>query len=196
MSKRPHPLASLVGAAVLSGAHAAAQTATPIPPAFFGVSMINAKDAPAVPMGTVAHGDFAWQRVEQQKGVFDFAILDAYVAAAQANGLVDTSTNTASVAITLAAGTPGWAVADKSSCGTSNGIPVCTAPPDDVQDWKDFVTALLRHFDGTARSRTSASTSSGTSSTWRSGGRARTPRWSLSRRPRTRSSTPTRIRSS
>jgi N-acetylglucosamine-6-sulfatase len=126
-----------------------AQTATPIPPEFFGVAMVNAKDVPAVPMGTVTHGDFAWQRVEQQKGVFDFTLFDAYVAAAQKNGLVDTSTHTANVAITLAAGTPGWAVADKSTCSTTNGNQVCTAPPDNVQDWKDFVTALVTHYDGT-----------------------------------------------
>ena len=136
-------------AIVTAAAPGLAQSGTAIPPEFFGVAMVNAKDAPAVPMGTVAHGDFAWQRVEQQKGVFDFSILDAYVAAAQADGLVDTVTNTASVAITLAAGTPGWAVADKSTCGTTDGITVCTAPPDNIQDWKDFVTALLAHYDGT-----------------------------------------------
>ena len=152
MSSRPHPLASLVGAAsVLFCAAAAAQTATPIPSTFFGVSMVNAKDAPAVPMGTVAHGDFAWQRIEQQKGVFDFSTFDAYVGAAVSNGLVDASTNTANVAITLAAGTPGWAVTDKSTCSTTNGVTVCTAPPDNVQDWKDFVTALLAHYNGTAQ---------------------------------------------
>ena len=130
---------------------AAAQTATPIPPEFFSVSMINAKDSPAVPMGTIGHGDFAWQRIEQVKGTFDFTLFDAYVAAAQANGLVDAATNTANVAITLAAGTPGWAVADKSTCGTTNGVSVCTAPPDNLQDWKDFVTALLAHYNGTAK---------------------------------------------
>jgi N-acetylglucosamine-6-sulfatase len=130
---------------------AAAQTATPIPPEFFSVSMINAKDLPAVPMGTIGHGDFAWQRIEQVKGTFDFTLFDAYVAAAQANGLVDAATNTANVAITLAAGTPGWAVADKSTCGTTNGVSVCTAPPDNFQDWKDFVTALLAHYNGTAK---------------------------------------------
>src|SRR5450755_1486512 len=86
---------------------AAAQTGTPLPPEFFGVSMVNAKDVPAVPMGTVAHGDFAWQRIEQQRGVYDFTLFDVYVGAAVANGLVDASTNTANVAITLAAGTPG-----------------------------------------------------------------------------------------
>jgi N-acetylglucosamine-6-sulfatase len=139
---------SLVLAATFS---AAAQTATPIPPEFFGVSMVNAKDPPAVPAGTIGHGDFAWQRVEQQKGVFDFSVLDAYVATAVANGLVDASTNTASVAITLAAGTPGWAVADKSTCGTTNGISVCTAPPDNIQDWKNFVTAVLAHYNGTTK---------------------------------------------
>ncbi len=141
----------LLLAIVTAAAPGLAQSTTPIPPEFFGVAMVNAKDPPAVPMGTIAHGDFAWQRVEQQKGVFDFSILDAYVAAAQADGLVDAVTNTASVAITLAAGTPGWAVADKSTCGTTGGVVVCTAPPDDIQDWKDFVTALLAHYDGTAQ---------------------------------------------
>ena len=153
MRNRPRSFAPLIAIASIFAVPvpASAQTATPIPPEFFGVAMINAKDVPAVPMGTVAHGDFAWQRVEQQKGVFDFSILDAYVAAAVSNGLVDTSTNTANVAITLAAGTPGWAVADKSTCGTTNGISVCTAPPDNIQDWKDFVTALLAHYNGVAK---------------------------------------------
>ena len=138
-------------AIVTAAAPGRAQTGAPIQREFFGVAMVNAKDAPAVPMGTVAHGDFAWQRVEQQKGVFDFTVFDAYVAAAVSSGLVDTSTNTANVAITLAAGTPGWAVADKSTCGTTNGVTVCTAPPDDVQDWTDFVTALLAHYNGATK---------------------------------------------
>ena len=128
---------------------AAAQTGTPIPPEFFGVAMVNAKDAPLCRWGRprglrVATGRAAERRLR----LLD---LDAYVAAAQKNGLVDAATNTASVAITLAAGTPGWAVADKSTCGTTNGIAVCTAPPDNMQDWKDFVTALLQHFNGTAK---------------------------------------------
>ena len=153
MRNRPSSLASLIAIASILAVTvpAAAQTATPIPPEFFGVAMVNAKDAPAVPMGTVAHGDFAWQRIEQQKGVFDFSLFDAYVATAVSNGLVDTSTNTANVAITLAAGTPGWAVADKSTCGTTNGITVCTAPPDSIQDWRDFVTAVLAHYNGVTK---------------------------------------------
>ncbi len=138
-------------AIVTAAAPGLAQTGTPLPPEFFGVAMVNAKDAPAVPTGTIAHGDFAWQRIEQQKGVFDFSLFDAYVGAAVSNGLVDTSTNTANVAITLAAGTPGWAVADKSTCSTTNGVTVCTAPPDNVQDWKDFLTGLLAHYNGTAQ---------------------------------------------
>ena len=142
---------SAVTIAFLAGAPAAAQPATPIPPEFFAVSMINANDAPGVPAGTITHGDFAWQRIEQSRGVFTFAVFDAYVAAAVANGLVDASTNTASVAITLAAGTPSWAVADKSTCSTVNGIVVCTAPPDSIQDWKDFVTAVLQHYNGTTK---------------------------------------------
>ncbi len=153
MSLAPKRLArlALLALAGAAAAPARAQTATPIPASFFAVSMTNAKDVPAVPMGTIGHGEFAWQRIEQLKGVFDFSVFDAYVAAAKANGLVDASTNTAEVAITLAAGTPAWAVADKSTCGLSNGINVCTAPPDNVQDWKDFVTALLAHYNGAAQ---------------------------------------------
>lgn len=54
--------------------------------------------------------------------------------------------------ITLSAGTPSWAVADQSTCGsTATGSVVCTAPPDNIQDWKDFLTALIQHYDGTTQ---------------------------------------------
>ena len=51
--------------------------------------------------------------------------------------------------MTLAAGTPGWAVADQSTCSPDAAGPaVCTAPPDNVQDWTDFITALMQHYNG------------------------------------------------
>ena len=53
------------------------------------------------------------------------------------------------MAITLGL-TPGWAVADQGSCSSPNGRVQCTAAPDDIQDWKDFVSALVAHYDGTA----------------------------------------------
>lgn len=99
---------------------------------------------PKVNIGTLAHTGFAWETVEQSKGKYNFQTLDNYMAAMVAHGLVDPATNTANFAITLSAGTPPWAVADQSTCGNA----ACSAPPDNVQDWTDFVTAIVQHFNG------------------------------------------------
>ncbi len=123
----------------------------PVPPSFFAMSGVGSQ-YPAVSIGTLAHQEFAWTRIEPTKGSFDFQRFDGYMAAAQQHGLVDPVTRTASFAMTLAAGTPGWAVADQSTCGPgTTGTMVCTAPPDDIQDWKDFLTALVHHFNGTTQ---------------------------------------------
>jgi len=123
----------------------------PIPATFFGMSAVQG-DYPKVSFGTLAHQGFAWETIEQTKGTFNFKTFDNYMAAAQQHGLVDNATNTANFAMTLAAGTPGWAVADKSTCSTgSAGLTVCTAPPDNIQDWKDFVTAVIQHYNGKAQ---------------------------------------------
>ena len=166
----------------------------PIPSTFFGVAMVNAKDAPAVPMGTVAHGDFAWQRIEQQKGVFDFALFDAYVGAAQSRTASWTVRRTRR---TWPSRSPPGRRAGRSRTRARAGPR--TAFRSARRRPTTFRTGRTssRPFSSTTTarpSRTSASTSSGTSSTWRSGGPGRTPRWSRSRRPRIRSSTRTRIR--
>jgi N-acetylglucosamine-6-sulfatase len=127
----------------------ASPLATPIPATFFAMSTVQGTDYPKAPIGTLAHLDFAWGKIEQSRGSFSFLAYDNAVAQAQLHGLVDTTSNTANMAITLAAGTPAWAVADQSTCSTrSSGTVLCTAPPDNIQDWKDFLTALIQHYNG------------------------------------------------
>src|SRR5262249_50794816 len=117
------------------------QAAGAVPATFFGTSAVGG-NFPKVTIGTLAHQEFAWGRIEKSRGVFDFTLFDGYVAAAQQHGLVDPTTNTANMAITLAAGTPAWAA---GSCSPGSS---CTAPPDNIEDWKDFVTALVQHYNG------------------------------------------------
>jgi uncharacterized protein (TIGR03437 family) len=123
------------------------QAVNPIPPTFFAMSGVNGA-YPPLWMGTLAHQEFAWTAIERSRGVFDFSLFDGYVATAVQNGLVD-STNTADVAVTLASGTPAWAVANQAGC--SGGT--CPSPPDNIQDWKDFVAALTAHYSGTGKPR-------------------------------------------
>jgi uncharacterized protein (TIGR03437 family) len=134
---------SLILAAV---ATAYAQTSGAIPASFFGISALGGS-YPVPSVGALAHPEFAWAQLEPAYGTFDFSLLDDYVAAAQQHGLMDPATNTASIAFTLSAGTPSWAVGDQTNCSAT----VCTVPPDNLQHWKDFVTALVQHYNGTAK---------------------------------------------
>jgi N-acetylglucosamine-6-sulfatase len=115
---------------------------TPLPSTFFAMSALGGL-YPPMRFGTLAHQDFAWDRIEPSRGRFDFSYFDDYIAAAKQHGLVDTATNTANFVMTLSSGSPRWAVADQSTCGAN-----CSAPPDDIQDWKDFITALVQHYNG------------------------------------------------
>jgi uncharacterized protein (TIGR03437 family) len=92
---------------------------------------------PVPAVGALGHPGFAWADLEPAQGVFDFSLLDAYAASAGQHGLIDPATNTAEIVFTLSTGTPAWAGEDP------------TLPPDSLQDWKDFVTALVQHFNGT-----------------------------------------------
>jgi arylsulfatase A-like enzyme len=137
-----------IGEGVVMCAPNTAQPAAPIPSTFFAVSAVRS-DYPKVSLGTLGHQEFAWGRIEQTKGTFNFQLFDSYMASAQKNGLIDSVTNTANMVITLAAGTPPWALADQSTCSASSGgTTICAAPPDNIQDWIDFLTALIQHYDG------------------------------------------------
>ena len=124
-------------------------SSNPVPSAFFAMSAVRA-DYPKLTIGTLAHQEFAWARIEGSKGNFNFQPFDNYVTDVKKHGLVDAVTNTAHMSITLSAGTPNWAVADQSTCSPgANNTVLCTAPPDNIQDWKDFLTALIQHYNGT-----------------------------------------------
>jgi N-acetylglucosamine-6-sulfatase len=141
----------LAGIAVAVPCGAQSGTSTPVPPTFFAMSAVRA-DYPKVTIGTLAHQEFAWARIEKSRGTFDFQPFDNYMNDVKKNGLVDTVTNTANMAMTLSAGTPNWAVADQSTCSPgANGTVPCTAPPDNIQDWKDFLNALIQHYNGTTQ---------------------------------------------
>jgi len=96
--------------------------------------------------GAVGHPiRLAWPYIETSRGNYDFSLYDQYAAIApkEAAGKV------AVMDLTLGI-TPAWAVANQSTCrGLNGGVTGCQAPPDNPQDWKDFITALMQHYNGT-----------------------------------------------
>ncbi len=79
-----------------------------------------------------------WARVEPAAGVFDFSLLDQYVAlAAQHNVKI----------IYVLGNTPAWASTDPTHVGTE-GVAGGTAPPVQLQDWQSFVQAVATRYKG------------------------------------------------
>jgi polysaccharide biosynthesis protein PslG len=99
---------------------------------------------PAVPFGSLRLWDasVAWYQINTADGVYDWSVLDAWLASAQ---------TTQSVLYTFG-NTPAWASSNPtdSSCVPAPGS--CD-PPNDLnadgsgsdQHWKDFVTAIVMH---------------------------------------------------
>jgi len=115
-----------------------------IPATFFAVNDTNPNDPPRLNYGTLGHAKLAWTAIEPSKGTFDFSFFDAY-----ANIAPKDPDGTANVVLTLGM-TPPWATADQSKCKTfGNGMVGCTVPPDHTQDWVNFITALINHYNGT-----------------------------------------------
>jgi len=115
-----------------------------IKPSFFGMGVVDSADLPKVNYGVMSHPPLAWSAIEGTgRGVFDFTVMDQYVKAApkDSHGIAQ---------VDLVMGwTPGWAVAVKTHCATrNNGVEICTVPPDNMQDWTDFITALAAHYNG------------------------------------------------
>ncbi len=112
---------------------------------FFGMGVSASADPPKVMYGTLSHPAVAWTTIEGKgRGIFNFSSVDKFVADApkDADGVA---------LLDLVMGwTPGWAVADQSTCfHNKNLIVSCTAPPDNIQDWIDFITAVIEHYNGT-----------------------------------------------
>ena len=124
-----------------------AMSADTIPASFFAMDTVNPDDYPKLTFGTLSHPEIgAWAWIEQNKGVYDFSIFDKYIRDAAAHGLVD-GTNTVNMSMTLGE-TPPWAAADPKSCKTIKGFSWCTSGPANIQDWADFVTAVINHYNG------------------------------------------------
>ncbi len=116
-----------------------------IQPSFFAMGVSSTLDRPKVTYGTLSHPSLVWTTVESGgRGVYNWKNMDPFIEIApkDANGVAQ---------IVLSLGwTPGWAVANHQHCftTTSNGV-ACTVPPDNLQDWTDFITALVAHYNGT-----------------------------------------------
>jgi Bacterial Ig-like domain (group 3) len=111
-------------------------------PEFFGMGVATAGDMPKLSYGILSHPPGGWTASERSRGVYNFTTIDLFVLNAPKDGngvaLVDLSLGW----------TPAWAVADQSNCIPEKTFTACTVPPDNMQDWTDFVTALINHYNG------------------------------------------------
>ena len=106
---------------------------------------------PAVGFGTLrlwygAQGT-TWYELEPAKGVWNWGLLDNLVEAAEEHGVSD-------ILLTLGQ-SPGWASSSPDTVGPYFGLigqPAgATAPPADIQDWRDYVTAVAQRYKGRIR---------------------------------------------
>jgi hypothetical protein len=113
----------------------------PIPSAFFGMHIIEPADWPTYPIGALGKvTGVLWPDLEPTKGQFDWARLDQFVDLATAHGVSLTYSNV---------GVPPWAAADVSTCQQQPFFGVsCSGTVSNVQDWDDFVTALVIRYKG------------------------------------------------
>ena len=114
----------------------------PVPSAFFGMHLHDPSIWPSIPVGAIGKTPGTqWPYVERTKGTFDWTQLDTIVAAANAHGVPLTYTSK---------WVPPWAAADQSSCisNYAYGATVCPGTVANIQDWKDFMTALVTRYKG------------------------------------------------
>jgi uncharacterized protein (TIGR03437 family) len=83
----------------------------------------------------------SWTSLEPQKGVWNWEPLDTWVAAAQAHGVKD-------ILLTLGQSPP-WASSNPDRVNyVGAGAP---APPANIQDWRDYITAAAQRYKGLIR---------------------------------------------
>lgn len=116
-----------------------------IPSTLFGMGAAVPTDMPKVTYGVLSHPAVAWTEIEgTARGVYNFKAIDSFVknSPKDSNGVA---------LIDIVFGwTPGWAVANQSSCIKNNktGMVSCTSPPDNIQDWINFITEVINHYNG------------------------------------------------
>lgn len=113
------------------------------PPTFFGMDIhpgvLSTQPWPSVPLGSIRLWDTAtrWSDLEPSRGVYNWVTLDGYLALAQAHNI--------DVLYTFG-GTAAWA-ASGSGPQCAYTLQSCY-PPSNMQDWDQFVTALVAHSAG------------------------------------------------
>jgi hypothetical protein len=114
-----------------------------IPATLFGMHIGGQPHWPTVSIGALGKGPATlWPYVERTKGVFDWSNLDARVNKAQSHG-VSYFFSPEKV--------PPWAAADLSSCAPTyagSSVIGCTSMVTNIQDWDDYVTALVTRYKG------------------------------------------------
>jgi hypothetical protein len=111
---------------------------------FFGMGVIAYQDLPKVSYGVMSHPPLAWTAIEGKgRGLYDFTMIDPFVEAAPKDG-----NGVAQVDLVMG-WTPGWAASSQKGCKTeTNGTVACTSPPEDLQDWTDFISEVANHYNG------------------------------------------------
>jgi hypothetical protein len=121
---------------ILSGSNLVSRS---IGPDFFGMDVMEPKMWPEAPIGALGKGaGTTWRYLEPARGVYKWYGTDTYVQAAERHGV--------DVLYTFDA-TPQWASArPEESCYA--GPIGCAAPPSNIQDWEDFVRAVVTRYKG------------------------------------------------
>ena len=107
----------------------------------FGMHMHDAiHHWPSVTFGywRVWDAGVSWPQIETARGQYDFSLMDQLVALAQQHNIK---------LIYCAGNTPQWTSTDPSHVGTQ-GLPGATAPPNNMQDWQDFITTFATRYKG------------------------------------------------
>ena len=114
----------------------------PVPSTFFGMHYINTNSYPSVSFG--ANGKMpgtGWASLEPADGQYNWALLDQFIANANAHGIG---------VMYSSAGVPPWAAASQSTCAATTfvGVKSCTGNVANIADWDAFVTALVTRYKG------------------------------------------------
>jgi hypothetical protein len=117
---------------------------TPVTRGFFGLNVNHMHDSPGFDWPAIEFGSYRswdsgvmWPKIEPQRGVYDWTNLDKDVAMAQQRHQA--------FLFTLGQ-TPHWASSRPDEhAAYGNGV---AAPPADIRDWTDFVTALVTRYKG------------------------------------------------
>jgi hypothetical protein len=120
-------------------------SSSPIEASYFGLGVHNSTVVPVLQYGTARSWDANpgpdWADSNPSPGVYNFAGLDAFISANQANG-----TNPGRDMIYTLGRTPQWA-SSQPDAPSAYGPGQC-APPADFRDWDNYLTAVVTHANG------------------------------------------------